>query len=102
MEKKWQIPEDFLDSGEIKPKTRSILMDWFIQVQVQHKASLTVLHTENNNICDILEMYLFSIFILPDSWIYVHVYLYTDFLCFWVGSANGVNTSECFVDKIIM
>ncbi|XP_078341323.1 G2/mitotic-specific cyclin-B-like [Crassostrea virginica] len=44
VEKRWQIPEDFLDSGEIKPKTRSILMDWFIQVQVYLELLDTTLH----------------------------------------------------------
>lgn len=34
VEKRWQIPEDFLATGEIKVKTRAVLMDWFIQVQV--------------------------------------------------------------------
>ncbi|XP_048742703.2 G2/mitotic-specific cyclin-B [Ostrea edulis] len=44
VEKRWHIPEDFLDHGEINAKTRAILMDWFIQVQVYLELLDTTLH----------------------------------------------------------
>lgn len=44
VEKRWQIPEDFLDTGEIKVKNRAVLMDWFIQVQVYLELLDTTLH----------------------------------------------------------
>ncbi|XP_062612384.1 G2/mitotic-specific cyclin-B2-like, partial [Saccostrea cucullata] len=44
VEKRWQIPKDFLDDSIITPKTRAVLMDWFIQVQVYLELLDTTLH----------------------------------------------------------